>query len=161
MPQPLPEAHASQQRRRSMTSVVDGFARDAHRHLDVLERVELRQQMMKLKDKPDVAVPELDECGVVHRRQFALLDADRSAADAIETAKCMQQGALANPRSAHDRHHLAAFDRQIEVAQHMDLLRTDPVELVETINGDEGHEIPKRCGIYSKRNACTGSRREA
>src|SRR5258705_89172 len=139
MPQPLLEAHASQQRRRPMTGVVDGLARDAHRHLDVLERVEFRQQVMELKDEADVAVPELDEGGVVHRREFELLDPNRSAIDAIEPAERMQQRAFANPRCAYDGDHLAAFNRQIEVPQNMDVLRTDAVVLVQTLNGYERH----------------------
>src|SRR5262245_14543599 len=139
MPQPFAQAYSPQQRRRPMTGVVDGLARDAHRHLDVLERVEFWQQMVKLKNETDIAVPELDQRGVAHRRQFLLLNANRSAVDAIQAAERVQQRALANPRSADDSDHLAAFDRQIEVAQYMNLLRTDAVVLVQALNGYERH----------------------
>src|SRR5262245_39584892 len=146
MPQPFCEADASQQRRRPVTGVVDRLARDAHRHLDVLDRVEFGQQMMKLKDEADVAVPELDELGVAHRREFELLNPNRSAVDAIEAAERVQQRALANPGCTDDGYHLAAFNRQIEVAQNMDLLRTDPVVLVQMLNGYEWHLMARSEG---------------
>ena len=42
---------------------------DAHRHLDVLRRVELRQQMVELKDEPDVSIAELHELAIVEARR--------------------------------------------------------------------------------------------
>ena len=50
---------------------------------------------------------------------------------AIEPAQQVQQRALADAARADDGDHLPALDDQIEVAEHVDVLRADAVALVE------------------------------
>ena len=87
-------------------------ARDAHRHLDVLERGELRQQMVKLEDEPDVSVPERHDLGIGQRGQHRAVDDDGPLLGAIEPAEDVQQRALAGARCADDGEHLARRRRR-------------------------------------------------
>jgi len=57
----LAEGDTGEQLGRSTTGLVQRHPGDTHRHLDVLGRVELRQQMVKLEDEAHVPVPELDQ----------------------------------------------------------------------------------------------------
>ena len=65
----------------------------------------------------------------------------------------MQQRALADAGGADDRHHLAALDVEVEIAQHVQPLAADDVGLVQPGDADERH--------HSNRSACTGSSRDA
>ena len=67
---------------------------DAHRHLDVLRRIELRQQVVKLEDEPDVAVAELHERVVAQRPQVGIGDANLPRICAIESTEKVKQRAL-------------------------------------------------------------------
>jgi hypothetical protein len=51
----------------------------------------------------------------------------------------VQQSALPHSRRAHDRHHLALLDGEIEIAQDVQPLARGGVELVEAGDGDERH----------------------
>ena len=66
--QALTEADALQQFFRATRRFACRHPRNPHRHLDVLERRELRQQVMELEDEADVPVPELDQRRITHRR---------------------------------------------------------------------------------------------
>src|SRR5204862_3539694 len=90
-----------------------------------------------------VAVPELDQRIVGQRRQLALGDAHRSAVDAIEPAKRVQQRALPYAGRADDGEHLAVLDGEVEIAQHVNPLRAHLVILVEAFDTDERHSNPK------------------
>src|SRR4029079_7698161 len=87
-------------------------------------------------------------------RDVVLAHPHLAAVDRIEAAEHVQQRALADAGGAHDRHHLAALDRQVEVAQHVQPLRGGSVVLVEPRDGDERHH-------YSYLNAWAGSSRAA
>jgi hypothetical protein len=96
--------------------------------------------VVKLEHEPDVSVAELDQIRIAYRRERAPRHLDDARVGAIETAKQMQQRALADARRAHDREHLALFDREIQVAKHVDALRAEDVELVQIVDGDERHQ---------------------
>ncbi len=141
MLQALAEAHPGQQIGRAAARLAAGLARDAHRHLDVLRRIELRHQMMELKDEADVAVAKLHERGIVERPEIGVGNDDLSRVGAVEAAEQVQQRALANARRADDRDHLAVGDVQFEIAEHVDALRTQLIDLVEALDVDECHAI--------------------
>ena len=143
MAQPLDETDTRQKRRRPCARLRYRLARDAHGHLDVLERREFRQQVVKLEDETDVAVAELDARGIAHRRQLVVPDADRPAVHRIQAAERMQQRALPHPRRADDREHRARFHRETQIAQHVNPLRAHLVELVQRLDCDERHLDPK------------------
>ena len=92
--------------------------RDAHRHLGVLERAELGQQVVELEDEADVAVAKRHELRVGQIPQRAVGDPDAAGVDRVEPAQHVQQRALADARGADDGDHLALLDRDVEVAQH-------------------------------------------
>src|SRR5207248_1850728 len=84
--------------------------------LRVLERAELRQQMVELEHEPDAPVAERDDVRVGKARQRHAVDRNRPLIDAIEAAEHVQQRALPHPGRADDRHHLAGLDLQITIA---------------------------------------------
>src|SRR5262249_9539473 len=91
--------------------------RDPSRHGHVLDRAELRQQVMKLKDESDVPISESRQLVVRHRRQFTILDAYRSVIGPIESAEKMKERRLPDTGRTDDRDHLAALDREIETVE--------------------------------------------
>ena len=115
-------------------------ARNAHRHLGVLERAELRQQMMKLEDEADALVPEPDERGIVERTSTGAPSiATVPFVGPIEPAQDVQQRALADAGRADNRHHLARLDLQIEIAQHGQRRPADRVALDDSARFEEWH----------------------
>ena len=61
MVEPLAEPHALEETPRPRPPLGSGHARDPERHLGVLERAELGQQVVKLEDEPDVTIAERHE----------------------------------------------------------------------------------------------------
>ena len=114
-------------------------ARNAQRHFRVLERGELRKQMVELEDEADVLVPEGRQRFVCHGADVRIADPDGPGIGAIEAAQQVQQRALAHTGRADHRHHLAALDGQIEIAQHVQPLRADLIALVDVAGGEKGH----------------------
>src|SRR5690606_27727908 len=87
-----------------------GGARPApyqQRHGDVLERAELRQQMVELVDEPEHAVAEHAALALRQASDVLAVDLDQARRRSIEAAEQVQQRALARARSADDRHLLA------------------------------------------------------
>ena len=68
--------------------------RNPQRHLRVLERRELGQQVVELKHEPDLPVAERHEVGIGQRRDLGAADDDPAVADPVQAAKDVQQGAL-------------------------------------------------------------------
>ena len=140
MRQAIAQTDAPQKIFRARPRLGDRNPRDAHRHLRVLERAELRQQMMKLKHEPDVPVSERDDLLVGHRSDVAVADRYGAAIDAIESAQHVQKCALPHARRAHDRHHLARIDLQIEVAKHRQQRPADRVALHDAASVEKRHQ---------------------
>jgi hypothetical protein len=96
MGEPLPQPDPIQEVACAAARLVARQPRNPHRHLDVLRRVELRQQVVKLEDEPDVAVAELDERRVRHRGQLGVGHANLTGIRAIEPAEEVEQRALSH-----------------------------------------------------------------
>ena len=141
MRQSLPEPDPRQQIDRTTPSHAAGLARDAHRHFDVLRRIEFRHQMMELKDEADVPVAKPYERGIVERTKIRICDDDLSGVCTIQSAEQVQERALPYSRRADNRDHLAIGNVQLEIAKHVDPLRTKLVDLVEAVDVDECHAI--------------------
>jgi len=109
--------------------------------LRMLERGKFREQVVELKDEPDVLVSERRERLIRHASKVGIADADRPRIGAIEPPKQVQQRALAHTGGADNRYHLAALDGQIEAAQHMQPLASDVVTLVDVGGDEKGHVI--------------------
>ena len=76
-----------------------------------------------------------------HRGDAVVADADRAGVRAIEAAQQVQQRALADAGGAHDRDHLAALDREDEIAQHLQPPVGDRVGLGEAGGSDKRHRL--------------------
>src|SRR5687767_2608398 len=105
--------------------------------------------MVELKHEPDVTIAKGNPRLVVQRRDAVLPHRDVAAINGVEPAQHMQQRAFADAGRAHDRNHLAFFDGQLEIAQHVQPAIGDGVVLVEPADGNERH--------HSYRRACAGS----
>ena len=141
MLEPFAEPHTRQQVDGPATSRAAWLARDPHRHLDVLGRVELRHQVMKLKDEADVAVSKLHQRGIVERPQIGVGDDDLSRVGAVQSSDQMQERALPHARRTDDRDHLSEGNVQFEITKDVDALRTQLVDLVQALDVDESHAI--------------------
>src|SRR3989441_13305606 len=110
--------------------------------------------MVELKDKPQLAVPQLRELVGIQVGVARAIEPDVPGRRAVERAQQVQQRALARSRSAHDRYELSAVHFQLHAAQHLERL---PVAARE--------HLPDRPALqqraHSYRIAVTGSRRDA
>jgi len=140
MRQAIAEPDAPQQIFGARARVGDRHPRNAHRHLGVLERGELRQQMMELKHEADVTVSKRHDVIVGHRRDVGVADRDRAAIHAIQPAQHVQQRALPHARRADDRDHLAGIDLEIEIAEDGERRRADRVALHDAASFEERHQ---------------------
>ena len=139
MRQPLAQAHAAQERLGARTRLVERQSGDAHRHLGVLDRRELGQQVVELEDEPDPVVAQRHQLGVGHRRELGVADGDRSAIGAVEPAEDVEQGAFPHARRADNRHHFARLDLQIEILQHGQPMAADRVALDDAARVEKRH----------------------
>ena len=90
---------------------------DPKRHGHVLEGAELREKMVKLKDEANPLVAEQVKRLPSERTDHRVADPHLASVDAVEPTNHLHQGALPDPRRAHDRHHLSRIDRQVEIVQ--------------------------------------------
>ena len=95
---------------------------DQEGHHHVLQGGEFPQEMMELKDKAQLAVPQLGEGGRVQVGVARAVEPDVSARGPIQRAEQVQQGALPGSRRAHDGDELAAVDLELHGAQHLERL---------------------------------------
>ena len=135
----LGEADALEQARGALAALGGRLARDAQRHLGVLDRAELRQQVVELEHEPHVLVAERDHRLVREAAELDLVDADRARVGRVEPAQDVQQRALADARRSDDGHHLAALEREIEILEHGQARAADGVALREAGDVDERH----------------------
>jgi hypothetical protein len=70
------EPDPPKQFRGSSASLGRAPPRNAHRHFGILEGAELRQQVMELKDKPDVPIPKRHHLGIRQGRQRRRINPD-------------------------------------------------------------------------------------
>ena len=94
-------------------------AADAQRHRDVVERAELRQQVVELVDEAEVAVAPLALLGRAHRREVAPAQHHAALGRRLEAAEQVQQRALARARRADDRERLAGPHAEVDALQHL------------------------------------------
>ena len=99
-------------------------AADEKRHGDVLDRGELRQQVMELVDEAERRVPRLAALGFAHLAVGAPLHEHLAGGRRIERAEEMQQGRLARARATHDGHALGAMDLEVDAVEHRHRLRS-------------------------------------
>src|SRR5438128_483020 len=91
--------------------------------LDVLDRVQPREQVVRLKDEADVLVADPSELVVGHLPDVLAREHIGAAVGDVEAAEDVHERRLPRPRRAHDRDELGRTDIEIDPAQrvHRDL----------------------------------------
>jgi hypothetical protein len=87
---------------------------------DIVQRGHPRGEVEQLEDKPDAARPQRRQLTVGQARDSEPVDDDLPGGGPIQSAHHVEQRRLSRPRRPHDRHHLAAVDIQVDVAQRGD-----------------------------------------
>ena len=86
---------------------------------------------MELEDEAHLGVAKRHARLIGHGAEIVTVYGDAARVGAIEAAQQVQQRALADAARADDGQHLPALDDQIEIAEHVDVLRADAVALVQ------------------------------
>ena len=105
-------------------------ARQAADHLrqdDVLERRELRQQVMELIDEADLGAPQRRALVVGHCRGRRAADMHLARVRRLQQAGQMQQRRLSGAGRRDQRHRLAGPEREVRAVQHLDHRLAAPV----------------------------------
>src|SRR2546422_127847 len=91
--------------------------------LDVLDRVQPREQVVRLKDESDVLVADPSELVVGQLPDVLAREHIGAAVGDVEAAEDVHERRLPRPRRAHDRDELGRMDVEVDAAQrvHRDL----------------------------------------
>ncbi len=157
------QAHQAQDLAGGLPGLVAVLAAHDQRHRHVVQRGELRQQVVELVDEAQAAV--------AHRALAALGQPDgklavhrhRTAGRHVQEAQDMQQRALAGARGADDGDHLAARHGQADVAEHFDARGAFVVDLDDVVGLQRGSRVvshgaaPGRVAGARRANWDTGS----
>ena len=119
------------------------YTGNPQRHRHVLDRGELWQQVMELKNEPDLPIAKCDPRVVVGGGDVHVVDHNGAVVDPIEAPHHLQQRGLPDARRAHDGDHLAALDRQIEPPKNRQLAVAHRVRLRERPHLEERHYEPR------------------
>ena len=136
MLEPLAQAHALEQAARFGGRLLRRRAAHEQRHRDVLERRELRQQMMELIDEAERTIAQPAALRVAQRAHRLADDAHLACRRLIEAADELQQRRLARARRADDRDAIALGDGELDAAQHLDVA-PDVAERLDELAGLE------------------------
>src|SRR5579872_5160394 len=111
------ETDLLEQRERARAQLVAVDAGRRKLRLDVLERVQRRDQVERLEDEAEGAQAQLGEVAVSERAEVAALEEHRAARRAVERAEELQQRRLAGARRPDDRDDLRVVDRQVDACE--------------------------------------------
>lgn len=92
--------------------VASPYAIDKERHRDILGGREVWQEMMKLKDEPDLRVAKTRQLIPARARNIEFTQLDLAAIRRIQPAEQVKQSRFASARWAHDSNHLTRLKRQ-------------------------------------------------
>src|SRR5690606_33403925 len=107
----------TEQLRRPAAHLATTLARDEARHHHVLERIELRQQVVKLKDEADHSIAHLRQSRVRKRSELLGTKLETTAGWNVQRTNAVQKRALTGARSANDTEHLATANREIDALE--------------------------------------------
>ncbi len=139
--QPLGQPDTLEEAAGSLATLGGALPRDSERHLGVLDGRKLGQQVMKLKDEPDVPVAKCHQRLVGEAGEIHLVDADRAGIRRFEPAEDVEKRAFADARRSHDGHHVAALERELEILEHGQMRAADGVAFRQSGDGDERHQL--------------------
>ena len=101
---------------RGAAAVAGEHARQHH----VLERAELRQQVVELVDEAQALAADAGACGIGQARAGAAAEEHLAAVGVLEQAGDLQQRRLAGARRPHQRDHGAGQQLEVGAAQHLE-----------------------------------------
>src|SRR5437868_482852 len=104
---------------------------DQRRHGGVVQRGELREQVVELEDEADVAVAEARQRLLSHLERVLAVVEDVAGGRRIERSDDVQEGALAHAAWPDQGRHFPGPQRERCAAQDVDLLLAQPVRLVQ------------------------------
>ena len=96
-----------------------GFAGYQGRYHHILQRRELREELVELKDKAYMSVPEGRELLLRQRPDVGTVDGEASAVGMVQCAKYLEQRGLARTTGADDGDDLAVLYLQRYAFQHL------------------------------------------
>ena len=136
---PRPKAHLRQ--KLAGLPVRAGFVSSLNQggHGHVLERGELGQQVVALKDEPDGSISKFGQLSVVHVEHRTPVEPHLAGRRHVQRSQDVEEGALAGSRCADQRHQLALADRQGDAAQHVDALSVQEVALEDVVDLEQSH----------------------
>jgi hypothetical protein len=111
---------------------------DEQRHRHVLERRELRQEVVELEDEAEGAVAELAAPCLAEGEHVLAGDGQGAAVRAVEGAEDVEERRLPHPGGPDDGHHLPRPHVEVDAAQDGDVAGRGPIALREPAGRDEG-----------------------
>lgn len=131
---PLAEADLFQPRAGLAFGLCFRSASHQKRHGNVLNSGELRQQVVKLPNKTQFAVPKI--CGFVFtkRTQAQLGEVYFAGGWPIKRPDNVQQRAFARPGLAHDREHLSLRHFERKIVKEQEFRRAGAKDLLQSID---------------------------
>ena len=111
---------------------------DEQRHANVLERSELRQQMVKLIDETKRPIAQQPTLLLVERGKLLAREPDAALTGRIEPAEQVEQGAFTGAGAADDGDTLAGKELQFEIAEHLDRFRALIVAFAQVAATQDG-----------------------
>ena len=151
---PGAQPYLVQQSTRLVLGVTLAATANDQRQRHVLQRRELRQQMVELVDEADVAIAEAPDLGVAHLVQHGVGHPYFAGAGAVEATEQVEQGGLAGARTADHRDPLAGVHLELELVEHHQVGGTfivDPGQLAaleHQIVAGGGRRLDTRLGDY-------------
>ena len=121
MLQPVAQPQVGQQLRGPRRIVALFLARNHGGDTHVLQRRELRQELVELEDKADMAVAEGGQVTVLHGEDIRTLDGHLTLGRTVERADDLQERSLAGAGLTDDGHYLALLNPEVDALQHFQL----------------------------------------
>ena len=114
----------------------------------MLERGRARQQVELLEHEPDLEVPDPRELVRRKTRDALAVEQVAAAARGVEAPEQVHERGLAGAGGPHDRHELAALDRDRDAAEGVDRVGAEVIVLRQAFGDDDrrGHDQSLRRG---------------
>src|SRR4051812_35207891 len=89
--------------------------------LDIFKRVQNREQIEGLEDKPDVFISPVRDLLIRHFAQVCAEHFDLSAAGSVHGSDEMKEGGFARSRGSHQSHEIASRDLNVDGVERNDM----------------------------------------
>ena len=159
MPGARGQAHILEQLDRASPPLGRPHAGFGHGELDVFPGCQHGQQVEALKNEAQPQEAKPSELPVGQALQPGAEHLHGAARRRVDPAQQLQQGGLAAARRSHDRHVLAAADRERDAAQRVDRLPPDGIVLPQVVGDENRVGVDRGAQVASARKvAAIGAR---